>query len=421
MENYEHRIVNGLLRELPEVATPEAAQGLLSRNVEICIGDRGRDSDDLWPCVWALAVALSKQFTGTIFLNFPSARAMPCPTTFSERVVLGESGSVEVIRIGIGIDAKEMPIDLYGDARGSRVSFDCLLDESEGGANPIGCFALAGYLGFAALARAVSIPTFAEEYLGNSVELPFDANTAMELPPDGIAFLGLGQLGQAYLALLFFLMRNCHGRPRAFLLDKDRFAPANELTQMLLEAGQAWSGAEKSEYLETIVRGWGVEVTSRNATLDWTFKRSKDLPSLALLGFDNFEARRIAMNGGFDWIVEAGIGTSLTKPRITWHSFLPTKELGSRLFTESAETREFADKEFFQTLRETPGQCGWFSFKNVDASAPTMGLAAAAYAWAEIKSVRAGIRKEVRGMAYLWPSLLPFRREHLSAAGNVAA
>jgi hypothetical protein len=336
-------------------------------------------------------------------------------------VVLGEPTSAEAIRIGIGINASERPLDLHGDTRGSRVSFDRLLDESEGGAHPIGCFALAGYLGFAALARAVSIPTFAEEYLGNSVELPFDANAAIELPPDGIAFLGLGQLGQAYLALLFFLMRNCHGRPRVFLLDKDRFTPANEATQMLLEAGQAWSGTEKSEYLGAITRGWGAEVTSQHAALDWTFQRSKDLPSLALLGFDNFEARRIAINGGFDWIVEAGIGTSLTKPRITWHSFLPTKELGRRLFTDSAEPREFADKEFFQTLRKTPGQCGWFSFKNVDASAPTMGLAAAAYAWAEIKSVRTGIRKEVCGMAYLWPSLLPLRREYLSTAGNVAA
>lgn len=421
MESYEHRIVNGLLRELPEVATPEAAQRLLSRNVEICIGDRGKDSDDLWPCVWALAVALSKQFTGTVFLNFPSAGAMPCPASFNERVVLGEPTSVQVIRIGIGIDAGEAPLDLYGDTRGSRVSFDCLLDESKGGANPIGCFALAGYLGFAALAQAVSIPTFAEEYLGNSLELPFDASTAMALPADGIAFLGLGQLGQAYLALLFFLMRNCHGRPRVFLLDKDRFEPANEPTQMLLEAGQAWSGSEKSEYLETIVRAWGVDATSRNAKLDWTFKRGKDVPSLAFLGFDNFEARRIAINGGFDWIVEAGIGTSLTKPRITWHSLLPSKEFGRRLFTELPETREFADKEFFETLRKTPGQCGWFSFKNVDASAPTMGLAAAAYAWAEIKSVRAGMGQEVRGMAYLWPPLLPFRREYLSTAGDVAA
>jgi hypothetical protein len=421
MESYEHRIVNGLLRELPEVATPEAAQGLLSRNVEICIGDRCKDSDDLWPCVWALTVALSKQFTGTVFLNFPSAGAMPSPATFSERVVLGEPASSDVIRIGIGIDAGKGPLDLYGDTRGSRVSFDRLLDESAGGANAIGCFALAGYLGFAALARAVNIPTFAEEYLGNSLELPFDASTAAELPPDGIAFLGLGQLGQAYLALLFFLMRTCHGRPRVFLLDKDRFEPANELTQILLEAGQAWSGSEKAEYLEAIVRVWGVDVTSRNATLDWTFKRGKDVPSLALLGFDNFEARRIAISGGFDWIVEGGIGTSLTKPRITWHSFLPTKELGRRLFTELGETREFVDKEFFETLRKTPGQCGWFSFKNVDASAPTMGLAAAAYAWAEIKSVRAGMRQEVRGMAYLWPSLLPFRREYLSTVRDVAA
>jgi hypothetical protein len=421
VESYEHRIVNGLLRELPAVATPEVAEGLLSQNVEIRVGERAQNQDDLWPCVWALAVAISKQFTGTVFLNFPSAGKMPSPTGFSGRVVLGEAGSAEVIRVGVGVDPGEGPFDLYGDTRGNRVSVGYLLGEAYGAANPIGCFALAGYLGFAALARAVGISSFADEYIGTILELPFDANTSTKLPIDEIAFLGLGQLGQAYLALFFFLMLKWQAAPRVFLLDKDRFEEPNEATQMLLESGKLWCGSEKSEYLGNLVRKWGAEVTARNATLDWTFKRGKDIPNVALLGFDNLETRRIAINGGFDWIVEGGIGTSLTKPRITWHSFLPTKELGRRLFTESTENRDFPEKEVFETLKRTPGQCGWFSFKNVDASAPAMGLTAAAYVWAETQSVYAGSKEEVRGMAYLWPSLLPFRREGLFLGRDIAA
>jgi hypothetical protein len=190
---------------------------------------------------------------------------------------------------------------------------------------------------------------------------------------------------------------------------------------MLLETGKTWRGSEKSDNLANLVRGWGVKVTSRNVTLDWEFKRGDDLPNVALLGFDNHDARRIAISGGFDWIVEGGIGTSLTKPRITWHSFLPNKEPARRLFAESKENREFAEKEFFETLKRTPGQCGWFSFKNMDASAPTMGLATAAYAWAETKSICEGPKQEVQGMAYLWPSLLPFRRESLFPVRNIAA
>lgn len=423
MENYEHRIVNGLLRELPEVPTPEIAEGLLSRNVEIRVGERAKNQGDLWPCVWALAVALSKQFTGTVFLNFPSANKMPSPVGFSGRVVLGEAASAGVIRIGVGCQAGEGPFDLYGDTRGNRVSFGYLLDQESGTAHPIGCFALAGYLGFAALARAVGISTFADEYIGNTLELPFDAATSMKLPIEGIAFLGLGQLGQAYLALLFFLMQKWQGGPRVFLLDKDRFEEANEATQMLLESGKPWCGSEKSAYLENLVCQWGAEVTARNERVDWTFKRGKDVPNIALLGFDNFEARRIAISSGFDWIVEGGIGTSLIKPRITWHSFLPNNEVGRRLFTESTENHEFPEKEFFETLRRTPGQCGWFSFKNVEASAPTMGLAAAAYVWAEMQTVYACSteKEEVRGMAYLWPSLLPFRRESLFVSRHIAA
>jgi hypothetical protein len=416
MQSYEHRIVNGLLRELPGVATPEAAQGLLSRNVEVRVGDRAANADDLWPCVWALTVALSKQFTGTIFLNLPSAKKVASPAQFNERVVLGAPGSVEAIRIGVGVETSESGLDLYGDSRGNRVSFGRLLDEVYGLGTPIGCFALAGYLGFAALAHAVGIPTFAEEYVGDDLQLPFDASAPLELPTDGIAILGLGQLGQAYLALLFFLLQKIQGAPRVFLVDKDRFESPNEATQILLETGRLWCGAEKTEYLRDVVQSWCVDAKSRNVELDWTFKRGDDIPRIALLGFDNFEARRIAVNAGFDWIVEGGVGTSLTKPRVTWHSFLPSKELGNRLFPESPENREVAEKEFFESLRRTPGQCGWFSFKNVNASAPAMGLAAAAYVWAETHSVFAAAKQDVRGMAFLWPALLPFRRESLLLA-----
>jgi len=143
--------------------------------------------------------------------------------------------------------------------------------------------------------------------------------------------------------------------------------------------------------------------------------------TLVLLGLDNFEARRIATSGGFEWIVEGGIGTSLSKPRITWHSLLPSKELGRRLFAGATENRELAEKEFFEELKRTPGQCGWFSFRNVNASAPTMGLTAAAYVWGEAKSVCTGTKQQVSGMAYLWPSLMPFLRESLFATDNVIA
>jgi hypothetical protein len=61
-------------------------------------------------------------------------------------------------------------------------------------------------------------------------------------------------------------------------------------TQMLLEPGKPWCGTEKSKYLETLVQQWGWEVTSQSAQLDWTFNRGKDVPGLAFLGFDNFDA-----------------------------------------------------------------------------------------------------------------------------------
>jgi len=421
VEIYEHRIVNGLLRELPDVQTPEAAQQLLARDVEICVNDRGKNPDDLWPCVWALAAALSKQFTGEIFVDFPEANEMPCPVKLCKRVILAKPSCADVIRIGVGVRIGEGQFDFCGDARGGRVTFNGLLERMDVPADPISCFAVAGYLGFAALARAVDIPKFNEAYICKDLDLSFDPMVPGPFPADGIAFLGLGQLGQAYLALLFFLARKANCRPFVFLLDKDRFEPANESTQILLEAGKPWCGVGKAGYLETVVRGWGWEAKSSSTELDWSFRRSKEFPSLAFLGFDNFEARRIAMNAGFDWVVEGGIGTSLAKPRVTWHSLPAKRELGQLLFSDVEKRQQFIDKEYFETLRRIPGQCGWFSFKKVEASAPAMGLAAAGYVWAEAKSALGGYAQQVAGMAYLWPSMLPFRRESLSLPNENAS
>jgi hypothetical protein len=416
MELYEHRILNGVLKDVEAVQTPEAAQALLKQDVEVYVEPSRTGQDDLWPCVWALSAALSKQFCGNVFIRSDSCECRTGPPKSSSRIVYSRGSSPARLRIGIGAPPPNDDRALWGDARGNRISLGRPLDRHLAQAHPISCFSLAGYLGFALLASAVGIPPFQHELAKAELRLPFVGNEPTRFPSDGIAFLGLGQLGQAYLALLFFLTRTSKA-PAVLLLDKDEFEAPNYSTQILLSEDANWDGAPKSQYLDQLVRTWGWNGTPEFRKLTWGFKKSPSHPRLAFLGFDRFEPRRIAIESGFEWLVEAGIGRSFAKPRATWHSLPPDRGLASRIFPQDADVNPepgVIEKQFYEDLRQTPGECGWVTFNDVRASAPSMGLVAAAYAWAEMLQVLDGKRIPTAGTCYLWSPLLPFCRTPLA-------
>jgi hypothetical protein len=411
MELYENRIFNGILKDVEGVEGPGMARELLARDIEIFVDPDRQGVEDLWPCVWALATCLSKQFEGTILISPGYAEQPTGPIPLPSKIRFSGESLASPIRIGIGSWA--YGISLWGDARSNLISFGCELDAENGKAEPISCFALAGYLGFAALALAVGIPPHREEFAQTILSLPLCTKEQLRLPGDGIALLGLGQLGQAYLALLFFLTRGARGTPKVFLIDKDDFELPNRSTQILLSESGEWMGAEKAPYLAALARAWGWESTGKRVELVWGHSRKEEEPRIAMLGLDNFEARRIAIGSGYEWVVEAGIGTSFAKPLVTWHSLPPLRDLGLALFGELAVQRGAESPEgkaFFGELRRTPGECGWVIFKNIRASAPSMGLVAAAYVWAEMIAMTAGQNVPSAGLAYLWSPLLPYLR-----------
>jgi hypothetical protein len=417
VELYENRILNGILKDVGGVANPEMARGLLARDLEIFVNPDRQSVDDLWPCVWALAAVLSKQFEGRILVRSGFAEQLAGPIALPAAVSFSGKCLTPSIRIGVGCRAPTGGISICGDARSNLISFGSSLDAEYGKAGPISCFALAGYLGFAALAHAVGIPAHREEYCQTTLALPFCPKGRLKLPADGVAILGLGQLGQDYLSLLFFLARGWTETPKVFLLDKDEFELPNRSTQVLLSESDEWSGAQKAPYLAALVRAWGWESFGDRCELKWGYKRKKDEPRLVMLGLDDFDARRIAIESGYEWVVEAGIGTSFVRPRVTWHSLCPERKLGLRLFGGAAleqKVGRLEEKPFFEELRRTPGKCGWVVFNNIRASAPSMGLVAAAYAWAEMMSATAGESVSVGGSVYLWSPLLPYLRESLA-------
>lgn len=413
METYEHRIINGIIKS-DLAADPKEANLLLSRDIEIIVPEDRAQKDDLWPCIWALASVLLRQFSGSVFIRCGLNGPLDCPARLGNRCYFVSSPQGKTFRIFIGI--KPDPddyISLCGDARGSNISYKSLITGNKT-ASVISCFALAGYLGFAALASLAKAPPFRPDLSTGLLELPLKEERNLNLPPEGLAILGLGQLGQAYLGLLYFLALNRNERPKLMLLDKDTFEHLNYSTQVLLEDDYQWEGIEKAAMLAKKAASWGWEIDSEVTEITWVWRRQEGQPLIAMLGLDNLESRRMIAAAGFKWLVEAGLGDSFIVPRISWHSLPPSPELARKLFPSSPVENAIQpskETEFSKSLKATAGGCGWLTFHNTLASAPCLGLVAAAYVWCEILRILDGDFSPILGRAGIWSPLLPFIRE----------
>lgn len=411
MEVYEDRIVNGLLKAGLPANTPGDVERLLDVDVHIVAPESRAVAGDLWPCIWALAAVASRQFLGNIVIRCGLKEPLASPAPLDPRCHFdphARLASRPIVTIGLGRPAAADGI--WGDARALELAIGTACNGREN-AHPIAAFALAGYLGFAALAVRAGIPGFREDLCAST--LRFGTATRASLPADGLALLGLGQLGQAYLALLYFLQEHLAGSVRLALLDKDAVGPENAATQLFCD--HAATGFSKAEILAAKLRPFGWNVEAQQAEMTWEWRRPPSDPRVALLGFDNVDARRMALIAGYDWLVEAGLRDSFTEPLVTWHS-VPGGRAFSGLFPRSTRPRaEVAPVgAFFDELQRTPGKCGWLTFASVTASAPSMGLVASAYVWAELLAHLSGSRAPVRGCARLWSPLLPYERRELS-------
>jgi hypothetical protein len=405
---YEHRIVNGLLKE--GVDDPEQARALLRRDVEVYV-EPGREHE-LAPATWALIAALRRQFTGSVRLLNAAAGADPRFPVRLEPWLSESSQWSSPLRVALGSCGQAASV--WGDVRGSAIAFRSTVDRAHGPAHAVAGFALAGYLAFALLAEAVGIPPLRARHAGAMLHLPVPTRVAL---PDAIAVLGLGQIGQALLALLHFVEPDARQRPKLTIVDCDRFGPENFATQVLLADEHAGIGSEKTEYLSQLLSRNGWRVEPLRLRLEWDTAKPRCPPPVALVAFDNFDARRIAVSWGYDWLAEAGVGTSLFEPRVTWSSLPPDSRLATDLFRNvQHQTRALrvAETPFGDSLRATPGQCGWLIFRDIAASAPCLGLVAAAFSLAELLLATSGVREPVRGVAHLWSPLLPYLREPLT-------
>lgn len=418
MDLWRSRVINGILKLPDQNRSPEELAMRLAADVLIRVAPTRLHAMDLWPAIWALAASLTRQFRGSIYLHTGDAPLPPSPSPLGSRFVTTKALPACTVEIAIGLEpATGAPIRLWGDASGNTITVGTLCSES-GPALPWSAFALAGYLSYAALASAVEIPPFRQHLCMRELVLPGPTGdiSSEGLGPE-LHFLGMGHLGNAYLALLFFLTERLAIRPVVRLVDRDRLTEDNTSTHILVDPDAPSIGENKVLALGDRLTTWGYRVISDVLDLSWGRKPVPMAARLAFLGFDNLEARRIAASSGYEWLIDAGIGTAFQRPRMTWHAFAGDYDMAKQLFKEPNPANGAdvpSNSRLRQSLESHNSGCGWVEFQGIAASAPAMGLIASAFVWCEALQAPNGERKAVQGSAILWSPLLPYWRKEIT-------
>jgi len=417
----ESRLINGLLKGGVSNETPEELQVRLSHDVEIVVPPERATADDLWPAAWALAAILERQFYGRVYLRCGLSAPLLSPIPFGPQVEFAHAATGAPLSIVLGNAKGESLCStrIVGDARRNALAIGITFSDPTPLPTPLECFALAGYLGFAAVAHFTNIPPYRADYARPVLDIPYDPPLlARRLRDLGeLTSLGIGQLGQAYLALLFFWYRGAFDRRRVALVDDDLFEKENGRTQLLLDprlgdgGPETWLDRHKVPHIASVIEKWNVDVIARRERIKWGWARNA-LPALALVGLHDFESRRMACAAGFERLIEAGVGTNLLQPRVSWHALPGDAQLGKQVFPDAPETKpKFdSDAEWAQKLKETPGRCGWVSYLGISATAPCLGATAVAFALSEL-----GLSEgAAAGTALMWSPCLPLYRETIS-------
>lgn len=127
--------------------------------------------------------------------------------------------------------------------------------------------------------------------------------------PTALWFVGLGNLGQAYL---WSLTQLPYPRPAEVLLffqDDEYVGSENWGTSILVERG-------RYDVLKTLVaEEWalqrGFRVRRIDRRLDEHLMRSDSEPGIALAGLDRMPTRRILGGRGFEYVIDAGLGATV--------------------------------------------------------------------------------------------------------------
>jgi hypothetical protein len=136
---------------------------------------------------------------------------------------------------------------------------------------------------------------------------PGPALNEIRLPRD-LWFIGLGNLGQAYLWSLTMLPYSKPEEVMLFFQDDQHIGKENWGTSILVQRGKY--GSLKTRIAEDWAQARGFQVRRIDRRMDEHLVRSGTEPGIALAGLDRMPARRLLGQRSFECIIDAGLGAT---------------------------------------------------------------------------------------------------------------
>lgn len=250
-------------------------------------------------------------------------------------------------------------------------------------------------------------PIAGRRTVGMSLWVPGHADweTAPEGPleillPAKLWLIGLGHLGQAYLWVLGLLPYEHPEKVMLFLQDYDRLAKSNESTSLLTNSSLIGQLKTRTMAHWAESRGFKTRLVERRYA--GGIQVAEDEPRVALGGVDNPEARAAYEDAGFDWIIEAGLGTGPVEYNaIRLHTFPASttaqSKWGGALTDSKTKTRN--NPAYDQLSADGMEECGLIQLASRSVGVPFVGTVAATLAIAEVlRQLNGGPTSEVIDM-----------------------
>lgn len=131
--------------------------------------------------------------------------------------------------------------------------------------------------------------------------------------PASLWLVGLGNLGQAFLWSLTLLPYSNPEQVHLLFQDDQHVGKENWGTSVLVERGRY--GMLKTRVAEDWATKRGFQVRRIDRRLDGNLFRTPTEPGIALAGLDRMPARRLLGGRGFEYVIDAGLGATVTDYR----------------------------------------------------------------------------------------------------------
>lgn len=319
----------------------EATNKLLTFKLHLQCGEKIIDSVNLQSALLTAINTGKRAFLGGVTVSMPKdvKSLLPWPGTTQLEEIVSQLGAVLesqqqntsfTLTFGIESDLEENAIEIICNSwQGGITHKDyAQIKLEKNDFLPLGGIAAAAIGVGAAFMRVSKIDiTSGNKPVGISLWRP-DLNwldkEAVGVRPNYLPkqawILGLGHLGQAFLWNLALLPYTNPEKVAILLQDFDHVVSANQSAGLLCEETDILNKKARvcSSWLEK--RGFKTTIFERKFN-DQT-QRQDEEPFVALCGFDSAISRTYLENAGFDLILEAGLGGSLSQfDEISIHSF----------------------------------------------------------------------------------------------------